>query len=297
MLSPNGPRRAPPRARRPRRHDLGRRRARHRRRRCSTFLRADAFHAPRRAGAGHRRSGRVLIAGRARRADDVLTAAGLPGPGRATRARRSTAAASCAGCRPIGDGTRDRRSTCSSRGPSWPRGADALLAAGAALAGLAAYEALRVEARRPRAGRRHRPPDDPERAGVAAHRRPPGQGLLPRPGDGRPGAQPRPAAAAAGPAAPGRRERGAARARARRCSPAPARSAGSARWCATTSSASSRWRWSSSRWPMDAALTVAGSTAAIDPDDAPERRRTTTTRRRGPGRACRRVRSATIAAG
>ena len=35
-------------------------------------------------------------------------------------------------------------------------------------------------------------------------RRAPGQGLLPRPGDGRPGAQPRPAAAPAGAAAPGR---------------------------------------------------------------------------------------------
>ena len=45
----------------------------------------------------------------------------------------------------------------------------------------------------------------PAEAGFIAPRRAPGQGLLPRSGDRRPGAPPRPAAAPPGPAAPGRR--------------------------------------------------------------------------------------------
>nr|WP_284289372.1 hypothetical protein [Angustibacter aerolatus] len=67
---------------------------------------------------------------------------------------------------------------------------------------------------------RHRPPDDPARGRLAAHRRPPVEGLLPRPGDGGPGAQPRAAAAPPGDAAPRRLRapaaRGGHRARARR---------------------------------------------------------------------------------
>ena len=64
---------------------------------------------------------------------------------------------------------------------------------------------------RPRLGLRDRPPDHPARGRLARDRRAPGQGLLPRPGDGRPGAQPGPAAAPAGAAAPGRQRRRAAR--------------------------------------------------------------------------------------
>src|SRR6185503_3463699 len=57
----------------------------------------------------------------------------------------------------------------------------------------------------PAARLRDRPPHDPARGRLDRHRRAPGQGLLPRPGDGGPGAQPRPAAAPAGAAAPVRR--------------------------------------------------------------------------------------------
>ena len=70
-------------------------------------------------------------------------------------------------------------------------------------AGMLAYEALRVEV--PAAARlRDRPPHHPARGRLAALRRPPPQGLLPRPGDGGPGAQPGQAAAPAGLPAPGR---------------------------------------------------------------------------------------------
>ena len=58
------------------------------------------------------------------------------------------------------------------------------------LAGIWALEALRVAARRPRLGLRDRPPHHRPRGGLAAHRRAPAEGLLPRPGDGGPGAQP-----------------------------------------------------------------------------------------------------------
>jgi hypothetical protein len=53
---------------------------------------------------------------------------------------------------------------------------------------------------------------------------------------------------------------------------------------ATTSSASSRWRWSSSRC-VDAELTVAGARAAIDPDDAAGRALDDTGAARGTGSA------------
>jgi hypothetical protein len=59
---------------------------------------------------------------------------------------------------------------------------------------------------------RDRPPDDPARGRLAADRRPPAEGLLPRAGDGRPRAQPRAPAAAAGAAAPRRVRARAARA-------------------------------------------------------------------------------------
>jgi folate-binding protein YgfZ len=84
------------------------------------------------------------------RADAVLTAAGLPVPGAAAVlpvdgggwVRRMP---------PIGDGATAVVDLLVPRAELRAR-ADALLAAGAVPAGLAAYEALRVEARRPRAG-------------------------------------------------------------------------------------------------------------------------------------------------
>ena len=57
----------------------------------------------------------------------------------------------------------------------------------------------------PAARLRDRPPHDPARGRLDRHRGAPGQGLLPRSGDGGPGAQPGPAAAPAGAAAPVRR--------------------------------------------------------------------------------------------
>ena len=56
----------------------------------------------------------------------------------------------------------------------------------------------------PAARVRDRPPHHPPRGRLAAHRRAPAQGLLPRAGDGRAGAQPRPAAAPPGVPAPRR---------------------------------------------------------------------------------------------
>ena len=84
---------------------------------------------------------------------------------------------------------------------------------GRPLAGLWAYEALRIEEHRPRLGLRHRPQDDSARGGLDRPGRAPQQGLLPRPGDRRPGAQPGPPAAPPGLPAPGRQRRHAAAAR------------------------------------------------------------------------------------
>ena len=90
----------------------------------------------------------------------------------------------------------------------------------------------------PAAGLGDRPPDHPGRGRVHRRRRAPRQGLLPRPGDGRPGAPPGPAAAPPGPAAPRRhRHRPAAGAGHPGRLWTVARSASSAPRCATTSSA------------------------------------------------------------
>ena len=71
-----------------------------------------------------------------------------------------------------------------------------------------AYEALRIARGEPRLGSGHRPPHDPQRGGLGRSRpalgRAPGQGLLPRPGDGRPRAHAGPTAAPADAAAPRR---------------------------------------------------------------------------------------------
>ena len=117
-----------------------------------------------------------------------------PGRRRAPRRRPRVAARAGAARRP------GRRRRAPARPPGWR------------LAGTWAAEALRVAAWRPRARARGRPPDDPARARLAAHRRAPAQGLLPRPGDGGARAQPRPAAAPARHAAPRRLRAPAARA-------------------------------------------------------------------------------------
>ena len=85
------------------RHDLGRRRARHRRR-AARLPREDALHAAGRAAAGDRRSGpcsRLVGPTGARRARRRRPARCPP---RSTRSRRWPTAASSAACRPIGDG-------------------------------------------------------------------------------------------------------------------------------------------------------------------------------------------------
>jgi folate-binding Fe-S cluster repair protein YgfZ len=80
------------------------------------------------------------------------------------------------------------------------------------VAGVQAFEALRVASRVPRLGLDTDHRHAAARGRLARHRRAPGQGLLPRAGDGRAGAQPRPAAAPAGAAAPRRLGQRAARA-------------------------------------------------------------------------------------
>ena len=77
--------------------------------------------------------------------------------------------------------------------------------------GLWAFEALRIARGEPRFGIDTDHRTIPNEAGWIPSRRPPRQGLLPRPGDRRPGAHPRPAAAPADPAAPRRLREPAAR--------------------------------------------------------------------------------------
>ena len=94
-----------------------------------------------------------------------------------------------------------------------PGAAGELVRRAAAVAGMWAFEALADRRARPQARPGHRSPDHPARGRLDRHRRAPGQGLLPRPGDGGAGAQPRPSAAPAGLPAPGRQRRPAARPR------------------------------------------------------------------------------------
>ena len=181
----------------------------------------------RRAGVGRGRRGRARHLARPV-ADDGRRAA--PATGRRTPSIPAATAP--------GDWSSSRATSCPSEALARER-------AGWRLAGTWATEALRVEAARPRAADRGRPPDPPARAGLAAHRRAPGQGLLPGPGDRRAGAQHGPAAAPAGDAAPrrvGARDR---RGRAPRSGRTTARSASSRRSPATTCSVRSRSPWSS----------------------------------------------------
>ena len=102
-------------------------------------------------------------------------------------------------------------------GPARCRGASVFVAArrssrvpapSADLAGLWAHEALRIAAAAAAARLRDRPPHDPARGRLARPRGAPEQGLLPRPGDRRPRAQPRPPAAPPGLPAPRRQRLG-----------------------------------------------------------------------------------------
>ena len=107
---------------------------------------------------------------------------------------------------------------------------------------------LRGAADRPRRApvrARHRRPHDPQRGRLDRLGRAHGQGLLPRPGDRRAGAHPRPAAAAADAAAPRRHREPAAPGRRRPAARGQVGRASSAPPPGTTSSARSRWRWSS----------------------------------------------------
>ena len=91
--------------------------------------------------------------------------------------------------------------------------AAAVRAGRVAVAGSLAAEALRIAAWRPRLATEVDERSIPARARLAAQRGRPRQGLLQGPGDGREGAEPRPAAASARAAAPRRQRHGAAGAR------------------------------------------------------------------------------------
>ena len=112
--------------------------------------------------------------------------------------------------------------------------------------GLWAFEALRIARGEPRLGLDTDHRTIPNEAGWIGPRRPPRQGLLPRPGDRRARPHAGPAAAAADAAPPRRLREPAARAAAPTCS-TTAQGGRLRRHLApaTTSSARSRWPWSS----------------------------------------------------
>ena len=125
-------------------------------------------------------------------------------------------------------------------------------------------------ARRAAVRARHRPPHDPQRGRLDRPGRAPGQGLLPRPGDRRPRAHARPAAAPADPAAPRRLREPAARRRRRR-------SADGERWVGFVGSSARHYElgpialaWSSatcrSTPTLDADGMPAGQEIVVDPE-------------------------------
>ena len=142
-------RRAPPRARRPRRHHLGRRRARHRRG-AAGFLEKMRFLL-RVEPALVTDDWAVLSPRRARRRPRSWRAAGLPGPRAAPYEVARWTRGFVRRMPPIGDGGATVFDLLVPRADLGAV-ADRLIAAGAAPAGVQAYEALRVEARRPRLG-------------------------------------------------------------------------------------------------------------------------------------------------
>ena len=203
---PQGPRRARPPPRRRRRDGLAHGRARARRRRWSPWLDSMRFML------------RVEVA-------DVTADWAVLGEPHRRRVRRRASRwpGSTRGRRWSATPRRTGRSTGTRRpGARWrevivprdgARGGRRRPAAGRDLGGRGAAGGRLA----PPARARDRPPDDPARGRLAAHRRAPAQGLLPRAGDGRPGAQPRPAAAPARLPPPRRLGSRAARGRAPRC--------------------------------------------------------------------------------
>ena len=162
------------------------------RRRPARLARPDALHA---AGRGGRPHGDLAVIGPwrpARPASVPWPSGGFRSSG-ATRGRGAVRADTSTPAPP------------STRRPTGPtprslvdaRRSSAELADGRRPPGTLALEALRIAAWRPRAAHRGRRDDDPARARLAALRRAPSQGLLPRAGDGREGAQPRAPAAPA----------------------------------------------------------------------------------------------------
>ena len=264
-------RRAPRGARRAGGTDLARRRAGHRRR-AAGFLRADALHAPGRAGAGHRRVGGAVAGRPARPSAACSAAAGLAGARRGSYAVAPLPRAAAAVAADAADRRRDARpwSTCSCRAPSWPawptaarrrcrarRGLGATRRCGSRPGGRGSASTPTTAPSRPRwAG--CAPPSTWTRAATAARRRSPGCTTwaarragwccctwtgcteeLPAPGTPVLAGTPRGRASSAPPSA-------------------------------TTSSASIALALVKQNVADDAALTVAESAAAIDPDDVPD---------------------------
>ena len=135
--------------------------------------------------------------------------------------------------------------------------------------GILAYEALRVEAHRPRLGLETDHRTIPHELGWIGTRRSPREGLLPRPGDRRPRPQPGQAAAPAGLPAPGR-QRGASARRTAPRSGSPRRRGGPPARLhhhlrpPPRARARSRWRWSSGtcRWTRRCIAAARTRTAA-----------------------------------
>ena len=125
-------------------------------------------------------------------------------------------------------------------------------------AGIWAYEALRIARGEPRLGLDTDHRTIPNEVGWIGLRGAPRQGLLPRPGDRRPGAHPRPPAAPADAAPPRRHREPPARARRRGAPRGPSGRVRRAPPHATTSWARSRWRWLKRNVPVDATLVADG---------------------------------------
>ncbi len=230
-----------------------------------------------RRGRGHRRPG--ASAGAAARR--------WSGPTRGRRSLRAAGATPSSTPHPgagprLGRGHRLARG--GARSPPMPR------PAAVALAGADAADALRIAAWRPRWCRGRRA-HDPARARLAAHRRAPEQGLLPRAGDGREGAQPRPPAAPARGAAARRQRQRSARAAAPRCARATTSSASSPRSPCTSRRGRSRSRVVRRSTPVDADARRSTPTTAR----SPPRRRSSCRRRRARRRASRGCRGSAVA--
>ena len=267
-------------------HHLGRRRARHRGG-AARLPRADAVPAPRRAGAGDRRLGGA-DASWARRPRRSSTAAGLPASRRpSTRSppldggfvRRMPADR-----RRRRGRVRPRRPACRARGRGRPRSARRRWPGSPPTRRCGSRPAVPGSASTPTTARSRTscrgcaPPSTWTRAATAARRRSPACTTS----AGRRGGWCCCTWTASARCWPSR---------GRRCWPAPARSAGSARVVRHYELGVIALALVKQSVAVDAALTVAGSTAAIDPDDAPAEPDDTLAAARERVRA---VRSATI---